>query len=423
MSDPDYLFYGLLDLGKIAWAARKREMKRTPTIWMVDQEISKFAKSVLLEPEVAEIYIPFFNMDLVKYSIEPEFHTELALRFRDVFDVHIEDALLDGTLMPHDRACAIGKFTPKEMSQKLFGAKKAVSADAASAGGGEQEESGKKVVRRNSMPVLPTTVKIGDYMKATKITTFRGGQKYLMHVVTGITEVTQALAEPIKHLSEGLRVSLELCIDGKKAAAQANLKKVKVDWAAALKVERGRVREHIIRDGTMAKHAADVDDDGFKPLVPTTQLYGVTPKVRSRERRASVEEFLPPTASGSQASGVSSGKTRAEINHGSEARQEALALREHRLLAERHHAQATNIQEADLMHLYTPEMVAGKHEGQLGIVRGDLAKETQESVSEAAKSDRTDWDANPAGDDHVSHAEAMLLFNKKSHLHEAVGGK
>jgi hypothetical protein len=105
MSDPDYLFYGLLDLGKIAWAARKREMKRTPTIWMVDQEVSKFAKAVLLEPEVAEVYIPLYNMDLIKYAVEPDFHAELALRFRDVFDVHLEDALLDGTVsyVPHKR--------------------------------------------------------------------------------------------------------------------------------------------------------------------------------------------------------------------------------------------------------------------------------------------------------------------------------
>jgi hypothetical protein len=44
---------------------------------------------------------------------------------------------------------------------------------------------------------------------------------------------------------------------------------------AALKVEREKVREHHTFDGTMAKHASDVDRDGFVPLVPSSQPYGL----------------------------------------------------------------------------------------------------------------------------------------------------
>jgi hypothetical protein len=227
--------------------------------------------------------------------------------------------------------------------------------------------------------------------------------------------------EPLKNLSDGLRVTLDFCIAGKKTDAQACLKKVKADWTSALKVERERVREHFILDATSAKHAADVDDDGYKPLVPTTQLYEVTPKSRLRARRSSVLEYAQPAVG--VARGIRGGQAEGLINHGSAARQEAAALRDAHLLSERHLAQTTNIQEADMMHLYTPEMVSAKHEHHTKTVRGDLAKETVELVSEGAKSNRTDWGASPAGEDHLSHAEAMLLFNKKSHLHESIGGK
>jgi hypothetical protein len=86
------------------------------------------------------------------------------------------------------------------MNMKLFGAKKAVTREeAAAAHTGAVEDGGdgevdKKRVRNNSIPTLPTVVKIGDYMKATKITTFKSGKKIVMHVVTGISAVTQAIA-------------------------------------------------------------------------------------------------------------------------------------------------------------------------------------------------------------------------------------
>lgn len=426
MSDPDHLLFSLFDLGKIAWAARKREMKRTPTIWMVDQEISKIAKAALLTPEVAEAYIPFYNMDLVKYSVEPEFHAELSLRFRDIFGMHIEEALLDGTLIPHDRACQIGNFTAKTMNLKLFGAKKAVSpakaaSEAAGEAGGGADGATKPKPRRNSMPVLPTSCKIGDYMKATKITMFKGGKKIMMHVVTGVSEVTQSLADPVKEFSAGLRACLELCIAGKKAEAQTTLKKVSAKWAADLIVARTAVREHIVFDGMSGKHAADVDDEGFRPLVPSTQAYEVTPKARTRERRASVEEFMQPEVGAAR--GVRNTKTPAEINHNSEARQEAARLRSAALTQTKGAAIQEGIGKADLKHLYTADAVASKHEEMTAVVRGDAAKETIEVVREGAKSDRTDWERNPHGEDNISHAEGILLFNKKSHLHDVLGGK
>jgi hypothetical protein len=69
----------------------------------------------------------------------------------------------------------IGDFTAKAMSLKLRGPMRGVTESRGSA-------------------VAPTACSIGDNMQVTLVTSFKGGKKLEMHVVTGIAVEAQALA-------------------------------------------------------------------------------------------------------------------------------------------------------------------------------------------------------------------------------------
>ena len=100
-SDPDHLLFSLLHLGKVAWAARKREMKRGPS-WMLDQQIAKFVKEVLLIKDIAEASMPLYMVDLMKYENEPDFHSVVCDHFRATFGLPIQDALANGSVRVHE---------------------------------------------------------------------------------------------------------------------------------------------------------------------------------------------------------------------------------------------------------------------------------------------------------------------------------
>lgn len=244
----DNLILGISDLANLGWAAQHKAALRVKGLWIVENNVCAFAKKVMQGP-LKQIQEAFLQVDMDKYTHKPGFTGKLQAEFKAAFGMTVTEALLGGQLMPHDRACNIGKFTAKSMAFK-FSNEKAPTC---------QIGTGFDVPE------------IGEGYKCTWIKFFALGKANELFVVKGIEKHIQALADSIRSMVDNLRQVLVLCGEKNKKAAEKLLAETQKAWNTAFKEEAARDRHHIIYDALLGQYPAEADEDGFEPITASTQ--------------------------------------------------------------------------------------------------------------------------------------------------------
>jgi len=249
----DNLISGICDLADIGWAAQHRSALRVQGMWIVEGNVCAFVKKVMTGP-LKQIQEAFLEVDFDKYSHRPSFNAKVFTDVKAAFGKSPVEILNSGQLMPHDRACNIGKFTAKTMAFKFSNEKSPTC----------------QIGTGFDIP------EIGEGYKCTWIKFFQG-KSVELYVVKGIEKHIQALADPLRTMVDNLKQVLVLCSKRDKKGAEKLLAEVQKAWSAAFKEEAARDRHHIIYDALMGQYPAEEDEDGFEPLVASSQPLNIVP--------------------------------------------------------------------------------------------------------------------------------------------------
>jgi hypothetical protein len=250
---PDHLIQSVLDIAELGWGAHHRMQTRKAGIWIVEGNLATYVKG-MLQGTLKQLVDGFLVVpDMKKWEYKPCFSPKLEADFQAAYGKSFSDALLGGQLMPHDRACTLGGFNAKSMASKVTTNKSTH-------------------IRCGSGFVIP---EIGEGYKCSWVNFFKSGKKVELYVVVGIPKHVQALANDLKELVTSLKEVLVLCGKGQKGPAETILAAATKKFNLKHDEEEVRDRLHFIYDCQLGKYPAEKDEDGFLPIVVSTQPLSV----------------------------------------------------------------------------------------------------------------------------------------------------